>query len=403
MAKLEAAITPLQRPLAARSGRLAVSATAAMLHEAERLRAQGRDLVDLGVGEPDFVTPEHITAAGMAALRDHFTRYTAIGGIASLKDAVTQAHRRDFGTAYRPEEVLVTVGGKQALFNATSVLVDHGDEVILPAPYWVSFYDQIRYAGGKPMLIETAAAEGFVLDLERVAAAITPRTKAILLNSPANPSGAVFPPEVVRGVLELCRRHGLWLISDECYARFVYDAKPHSVGAEPEARDFVVLAGSLSKTYAMTGWRMGYALAPVPIIQAMLKLQSHSTSNATSFVQVAAIAALTGTQEPVARMLAEYKERRALIVEGLRAIPGVRCVLPEGAFYAYPNIAALLGGRGPATAMEFSQRLLAETGVVAVPGEAFGGQGHIRFSYATSRAAIGEGLRRLAEFCALLK
>ncbi len=390
-------------PLAARAARIGVSATSAVLAEADRLRAQGRELVDFGVGEPDFPTPEHIREAGMAALRAGFTRYTPTSGIAELRAAVALAHARDFGSAYAPADALVTVGGKQALFNAVSVLVERGDEVILPAPYWVSFVDQIRYAGGDPILVPTREDRGFALDLADIERAVTPRTKLILLNSPANPSGALLAPELFAGVLDLCRRRGLWLLSDECYAQFVYDDHPYSVAAEPEARDRVIIAGSLSKAYVMTGWRIGYALAPPPVLAAMLKLQSHSTSNATSFAQKAAVAALTGTQAPLAAMLVEFRRRRDLIVQGLRAIPGVRCVLPRGAFYAYPNIAALLGRpSGPKTTLEFSARLLQEQGVVTVPGEAFGTTEHIRCAYAASEAAIREGLRRLAAFCALL-
>ncbi len=391
-------------PLAARAARISVSATSTVLAEADRLRAAGRDLVDFGVGEPDFSTPEHIREAGLEALRAGFTRYTPTPGLAELRAAVAAAHARDFGSNYPPADALVTVGGKQALFNAVSVLVDHGDEVILPAPYWVSFLDQIRYAGGVPVVVPAREERGFTLDLADIERALTPRTKLILLNSPANPSGALLPPAFFAGVLDLCRRRGLWLLSDECYAKLVYDDQPYSVGAEPAARDRVVLAGSLSKTYVMTGWRIGYALGPAPVIAAMLKVQSHSTSNATSFAQKAAIAALTGTQAPLAAMLAEFRRRRDLIVQGLRAIPGVRCVLPRGAFYAYPNVADLLGRPGgPQTTLEFSARLLQDQGVVTVPGEAFGTAAHLRFSYAVPEPAIREGLRRLAAFSALLK
>lgn len=380
--------------------RISVSATAAMAMEAERLRAAGRDLVDFGVGEPDFATPEHVKQAAIEALHQNVTRYTATPGTAALRAAIAAAHARDFGSHYTPAEVLVTVGGKHALFNAISALIDHGDEVILPAPYWVSFYDQIRYAGGTPVVVTAEEARGFALTLDQIEAALTPRTRMILLNSPSNPSGAVFPPELFQGVLELCRRHGLWLLSDECYAKFVYDRPVYSAAAEPDSQPWLVIAGSLSKTYAMTGWRLGYALAPAPVIQQMVNLQSHSTSNATAFVQSAAIAALSGTQEPVARMLAEYRRRRDVIVAGLRQAQGVSCVMPEGAFYAYPNVSRLLSGRGPANTLEFATRLLQEAGVVTVPGEAFGTPGFVRFSYATSMATIEEGVRRFAAFCA---
>lgn len=396
--------SPPPRRWAARAGRIAPSATTALIAVAARLRAAGRDLVDFGVGEPDFPTPDHIKQAAVAALAENFTKYTPTGGTAELRAAICDFHRREFGSDYEPAEALVTLGGKQALFNALSMLVDEGDEVILPAPYWVSFRDQIRYAGGCPVLVATDEARGFALDPDAVARAVTPRTKVILLNSPANPSGAVFTPEAFRAVLALCRRHSLWLLSDECYVKLVYDAPAYSVAAEPGAKEWLVVAGSLSKTYAMTGWRLGYALAPPPLIEAMVMLQSHSTGNATAFVQKAAVAALSGTQEPVERMRSEYRRRRQLMVEGLRAIPGIACVMPAGAFYAFPNIAALLGRpSGPATGLEFSAQLLERVGVIAVPGEAFGAPGHLRLSYATAPAIIAEGLRRLADFRALIK
>src|SRR6185437_7316613 len=389
--------------LAARAGRIAVSATAAMAIEAERLRAAGRDLVDFGVGEPDFPTPAHIQAAGVAALEAHFTKYTHTAGIAELKQAIVASHARDFGSSYLPAEALVTVGGKHALFNAISMLVDHGDEVIVPSPYWVSFCEQIRYAGGAPVIVPCDEAKRFALDFDALARAVTPRTKAVVLNSPCNPSGAVFSRDLFQAVLGLARQRGFWLISDECYSRFVYDGEPYSVGSEPASKERLVIAGSLSKTYAMTGWRIGFALAPEPLIRAMLNLQSHVTSNAASFAQKAAVAALTGTQQPVADMLAEYRRRREIMVAGLAAVPGVACWLPAGAFYAYPNVRRLLGRPGgPRSPMEFSTQLLHDAGVVTVPGEAFGTSEHVRFSYATSPSIIHAGLERFAAFCRTL-
>ena len=390
-----------QPALAGRMQRISVSATAAVVIEAERLRGEGAELVDFGAGEPDFPTPAHIKQAAVEALRQDFTRYTATGGIAPLKDAICRRHAALCGTSYQRGEVLVTLGGKHALFNSISALVDHGDEVILPSPYWVSFYDQITYAGGRPVVVATDEERGFTLTPEMIEKAVTPRTRVILLNSPSNPSGAVFAPALFRAVLELCRDRGLWLISDECYLQFIYEGAPYSVGAEPGARERVIIAGSLSKTYAMTGWRLGYALAPKPVIEAMLKLQSHSTSNPVSFVQKAAIAALEGPQDCVTAMLNEYRRRRDLIIAGLRSIPGLCCGEPAGAFYAYPNIQALLRP-GLDTPLVFSQRLLREAGVVTVPGEAFGTRSHLRFSYATSRQNIERGLQRMHEFCAKL-
>ncbi|MGH9415331.1 MAG: pyridoxal phosphate-dependent aminotransferase [Terriglobales bacterium] len=392
---------------AARAARVEESATAAILGEAARLRAAGRELLDFGVGEPDFPTPDHIKAAALAALDQNFTQYTPTGGIAELKHAIVRRHAEDFGSAYAPVQALVTLGGKQAIFEALSVLVDHGDEAILPAPYWVSFRDQIRYVGGVPVVIACDELNGFAFPLAAVERALTPRTKLILVNSPANPSGAVFPPDLFRALLDLCRRRGLWLLSDECYARLVYDSAPYSVGGERAALDHVIIAGSLSKSYAMTGWRIGYALAPPALINAMLNLQSHSTGNAVSFAQKAAVAALAGPQQPVADMLAAYRRRRALIVDGLNAIPGLRCQLPGGAFYAYPNLAGLLGrrfaGEALKTPAQFCRALLERTGIVSVPGEAFGTHQHLRLSFATADAVIRQGLARLAEFAANLQ
>lgn len=397
------AAPPSAPAFAARMSRISVSATAAVVMEAEKLRAAGRDLADFGAGEPDFATPAHIKQAATQALDENFTRYTATGGIAPLRDAIRQSHDRDFQSGYAREEVLATCGGKHALFNAISALVEHGDEVMLPAPFWVSFQDQIRYAGGVPVIVPTDEAAGFTLTLEAITARLTARTRMVLLNSPANPSGAVLSPELFRGVLDLCRERGLWLLSDECYSRFVYSGQPYSAATDaaklPGGKDRLIIAGSFSKTYAMTGWRLGYALAPAAVVKQMLKLQSHVTSNPASFVQIGGIAALTGSQEPVRAMLAEYTRRRELIVAGLRAIPGITCNQPAGAFYAYPNISGAMAKKGIATPLEFAGRLLQEAGVVTVPGEAFGTKQHLRFSYATSPETIRQGLGRLAAFC----
>ncbi|MGH9475575.1 MAG: pyridoxal phosphate-dependent aminotransferase [Terriglobales bacterium] len=392
---------PAPRPaptLAARAQRIALSATAAVVNEAARLRAEGRDLVDFGAGEPDFPTPAFITEAAIAALRSGDTKYTPTAGTPALRAAIAAAHTRDFGSRYDPGEVLVTGGGKHALFNAISVLVDLGDEVIVPAPYWVTFPQQIRYAGATPVVVETDESSGFTLTLAAVERALTPRTRALLVNSPNNPSGALLAPETFRALLDLCRRRGLWLFSDECYARLVYDGAPYSIGSESAAKDHVVIAGSLSKTYAMTGWRMGYLLAPPELIAPLLALQSHSTGNATTFAQAGAVAALTGPQDVVAAMVAQLRRRRDRFVPALAALPGVACALPGGAFYAYANVAGALARRGFDSAATLCQALLHDAGVVAVPGEAFGGPHHVRFSYAASEAAITEGLRRLRAF-----
>jgi len=387
--------------LTERINRIEPSATMAVVAEADKLRGQGIDLVDLGAGEPHFATPQHIKDAAIAAIQENFTKYTAVAGTAELRDAIVQRHAADFGSDYRREEVVASVGGKHALFNAIQVLVGHGDEVILPVPYWVSFKDIIRYAGGKPVLIETDESRNFALTAEMVAKAVTARTKMIILNSPSNPSGAVMQPEQVREIVRMAYERGIWVASDECYVYLNYTGKNFSVGSLGEYRERMVILGSLSKTYAMTGWRLGYALAPAAVASAITKLQSQSTSNATSFVQRAAAAALKGPQRCVEEMRQEYIKLRDHVVNGLRAIPGVRCTLPEGAFYAYPNVSAFFGGNVK-SASDVAGKLLREAHVATVPGEGFGTADHIRISYATSIAELDRGLERMRRSLASL-
>jgi aspartate aminotransferase len=385
---------------AERINRIEISATLAVVNEAEKLRAEGIDLVDFGAGEPHFPTPKHIKDAAITAIQSNFTKYTAVGGTAELRDAIVQRHAADFGSHYRREEVIASVGGKHALFNAMQVLVDHGDEVILPVPYWVSFKDIIRYAGGEPVMVETDESRDFALTAEMVSRALTARTKLIILNSPGNPSGAVMNPEDMTEILRLAAQRGIWVLSDECYVYLNYTGRKFSLGSVAEGRDHMVLAGSLSKTYAMTGWRLGYALGPEPVVKAMQKLQSQSTSNPTSIVQKAAVAALKGSQQCVEDMRPEYIQLRDRVVAGLRAITGIRCAQPEGAFYAYPNISAYFGRGGMKTAADVAGRLLREAHVVTVPGEGFGTHEHIRISYATSAGELDRGLERMRKFFA---
>ncbi|MGO9647133.1 MAG: pyridoxal phosphate-dependent aminotransferase [Terriglobales bacterium] len=385
-----------------RINRIEPSATLAVVAEADKLRQQGMDVVDFGAGEPHFATPKHIKDAAIAAIQADFTKYTAVGGTTELRDAIVMRHGQDFDSNYRREEVVASVGGKHALFNAIQVLVDHGDEVILTVPYWVSFKDIVRYAGGNCVLLEADENQGFRVTAEMIERLVTPRTKLIILNSPSNPSGAVMSPEDMREVVRLAHERGIWVISDECYVYLNYTGKLFSVGALRDFRERMVIVGSLSKTYAMTGWRLGYALAPAPVVSAMQKLQSQSTSNPTSIVQKAAVAALTGSQQCVADMRAEYVELRDHVVNGLRSIPGVRCTKPEGAFYAYPNISAYLGRGGIKSASDLAGRLLREAHVATVPGEGFGTPDHIRVSYATSVKELDRGLERMRKFLASL-
>jgi aspartate aminotransferase len=388
--------------LTERINRIEPSATMAVVAEADKLRQQGIDVVDFGAGEPHFATPQHIKEAGIAAIQSNFTKYTAVSGTTELRDAIVHRHAVDFDSDYRREEVIASTGGKQALFNAVQVLVDHGDEVILPVPYWVSFKDIVRYAGGNCVLLETDEAQGFRVTTEMIERLITPRTKLIILNSPSNPSGAVMSPEDLTEVVRLAHERGIWVISDECYVYLNYRAKKFSVGSLREFRERMVIIGSLSKTYAMTGWRLGYGLGPSAVISAMQKLQSQSTSNPTSIVQKAAVAALKGPQQCVSDMRAEYINLRDHVVKGLRSIPEVKCTLPEGAFYAYPNVSAFFGRSGVKSASDLAGKLLREAHVATVPGEGFGTRDHIRVSYATSIAELDRGLERLRKFLAAL-
>jgi aspartate aminotransferase len=381
-----------------RINRIEPSATMAVVAEADKLRQQGIDVVDFGAGEPHFATPQHIKDAAIAAIQNNFTRYTAVGGTAELRDAIARRHAEDFGSAYKREETVAAVGGKHALFNAIQVLVDHGDEVILPAPYWVSFKDIVRYAGGSCVLLETEEAKDFRITASMVARLVTPRTRLIILNSPCNPSGAVMSPEDLKEVVRFATERGIWVLSDECYVYLNFTGEKFSIGSLSDHRERMVVVGSLSKTYAMTGWRMGYALAPAAVISAMQKLQSQSTSNPTSIVQKAAVAALTGPQECVEQMRQEYIHLRDHVVKGLRSIPGVTCTLPMGAFYAYPNISAFFGRGEIKSASDLAGRLLREAHVATVPGEGFGTREHIRVSYATSEKELDRGLKRMREF-----
>ncbi len=384
-----------------RINRIEESATMAVAAEATRMRAQGADVVDFSAGEPHFATPQHIKDAAIAAIQANFTKYTPVGGTAELKDAIVGRHKADFGSAYTRDETVAATGGKQALFNAFQVLVDHGDEVILPVPFWVSFKDMVCYSGGVPVYVKTDEQKGFALTAEMVERAITPKTKVILLNSPSNPSGAVVSPEDLTAIVKMAAKKGIWVISDECYAYLDFTGDRFSLGSLPsEYKDRLLVVGSLSKTYSMTGWRLGFAMGPKPLISAMQKLQSQSTSNPTSVVQKAAVGALTGPQECIAEMAAEYVRLRDRMVAGMRSIPGIECQTPGGAFYVYPNIGAFM--KDGATAAQIAGRLLREALVAVVPGEAFGTEEHVRLSYPTSMENIDKGVERMKKFFASL-
>ena len=381
--------------LSERIGRIEVSATMAITAEALRLKATGIDLADFGAGEPHFETPRHIKDAAIAAINEGHTRYTAVAGTPEVRKAVIARHKADFGTDYALDECVFTTGEKLALFNAVQVLVEHGDEVIVPVPYWVSFKDIIQYAGGVAVFVETKEAEDFRLTAAMIEASMTPKTKAIILNTPSNPSGNVLSAEDVYAIVRLAHERGVYVLLDECYTYLCFDSEPVSGGSVLEAKEHVVVMGSLSKTYAMTGWRAGFALGPKAIISAMAKLQSQSTSSTASMVQKASVAALAGSQECVAEMKAEYILLRDRMLAGFATIPGITCTKPQGAFYVYPNVSAFFGKGGVTSAADVAARLLSEAHVVCVPGEAFGTNDHIRLSYATSGDVIDKGIERM--------
>src|SRR5437763_1557619 len=384
--------------IAERISSISVSSTSKVASDAERLRGEGVDVVDFGAGEPDFPTPDNIKQAAIRALDANFTKYTAAGGTAELKKAVCERHAADFGTDYKPSECLITVGGKHAIFNLVQALVNPGDEVVIPVPFWVTYKDVVNYAGGKCVFVDTDEAAGFTLTAAMIEPHLNARTRMVIINSPSNPSGAVTDRGEFEKIFHLTSKRGIYLMTDECYCKFLYGSQPFSIASLPGAKETVLVAGSLSKTYAMTGWRIGFGLVPAVIVGAMTKLQSHCTSNPTSISQKAAVEALRGPQESVGIMLAEYRKRRDFIVARLRQIPGVTCAEPQGAFYAYPNVGVALGKNGLANTLAFAERLLAEAHVAVVPGEAFGTDRHVRISYATSMKELERGLERLHQF-----
>ena len=386
--------------LSERIALISVSSTMKVAADADRLRREGVDVVDLGAGEPDFPTPDNIKQAAIRAIHGNFTKYTPAGGTQELKQAVCERHATDYGTSYTPAECVISVGGKHVIFNLMQVLLDPGDEVIIPVPYWVTYKDVVNYTGGKCVFVETPEENGFKLTAAMIEPHITAKTKMLIINSPSNPSGAVLDREEFERIYDLTGKRGIWLMTDECYCRFLYDSDPFSIASAKGAKETVIVAGSLSKTYAMTGWRIGFGLGPAPMMAAINKLQSHSTSNPTSIAQKAAVEALQGPQDSVGIMLAEFRKRRDFVIGRLRQIPGVTVNVPQGAFYAYPNIGVALGKNGIHTSMQFAEQLLDKAHVALVPGEAFGTDNHVRISYATSMEELTRGLDRLHKFIA---
>lgn len=387
-------------PVSDNVAEMKASSTLAAMQAADAMRSAGVDVVDLGAGEPDFDTPQNIKDAAAAAMRAGKTKYTPTAGVRELQQAIIGFYQREFGAAYERNEVMATAGGKQGVFNAVVSLINPGDEVLIPKPYWVTFPEIVTFARGKSVFIETEDND-FVLTAQMIRKAITPKTRLIILNSPSNPSGRVIPPGEFKEIMEIVVERDLYAISDECYLRFVYPpAQVFSAASmRPELRRRLCIAGSFSKTFAMTGWRVGYTLAHAEWTRAMLKVQSHSTSNTTSISQAAATEALNGPQDSVAAMLAEYTRRRQWLLGALNDIPGLRCPQPEGAFYAFPDVRGCFKGKLH-TSGDFANELLEQEQTVVTDGAAFGAEGFIRISYATSLDRLEEGvtrIRRVAE------
>jgi aspartate aminotransferase len=384
------------------------SPTLAITAKAKALSAQGIDVISFGAGEPDFDTPQHIKDAAITALQQGFTKYTPVGGIDELKEAICAKFARENKVHYQKEQIVVSCGGKHSFYNLAQALIDDGDEVIIPAPYWVSYPPMVELAEGKPVIVHTSDEEGFKLHPDALARAITPKTKAVLINSPSNPTGSAYTRQELERLAEVALRRKILIISDEIYERIVYDGFEQvsiaSLGEEVKASTIIV--NGLSKTYAMTGWRIGYTAGPQELIAAMNRIQSQSTSNPTSFAQKGALEALQGSQAEIAIMVTEYEKRRDLIWKALTSIPGVSCYKPQGAFYCFPNVGAYLGkehkGKVIKDSTVLTDYLLDEARVAVVPGIEFGAEGYLRLSYPISPEVIQEGVKRIKQALARL-
>ena len=386
--------------LADRMKRLVPSPTLAMQARAKAMRAEGIDVISFGAGEPDFDTPRRIKDAAIRAIENGQTQYTEVGGIPELRAAVCQKLKRDNGLDYAPDEVTVSCGAKHTLYNIVMALVNPGDEVLIPSPFWVSYPEQVRLLDGVPVPVPTPESTGFDLDPAVLRRAVTPRTRMVILDSPGNPTGAVFSARALAEVARLAVEKDLWVVSDECYEVLTYEGRHVSIASlSPEIRARTIVVNTCSKAYAMTGWRIGYAAGPKAVIRAMTDVQSQVTSNPTSVAQWAAAEALAGPQDEVAKMAGEFDRRRRVIVERLNAIPGVTCVMPKGAFYAFPNVSGLFGKRARSGVLRGSADvcafLLDEARIATVAGVDFGSDAHIRLSYATGLPTIERGLARM--------
>jgi aspartate aminotransferase len=388
--------------LADRTARIATSQTMKVTATVDRLRREGVAVIDFGAGEPDFGTPDFINAAAKQAIDQHFSKYTPVAGTAELKQAICARYLADYGVQYQDNQVITSAGGKQALFNTALTLFGPGDEVVIHAPYWPTLTEQVKLAEATPIVVQTTAADGFAITAQTMLSAVTARTRGIIINSPCNPTGALISEDDLATIAQDAARRGIWIVLDLCYEKLIYDPTPHNLPAvlQRHCPDLAVICGSASKAYAMTGWRCGWSIGPAPVIAAQSAIQSHATSNVSSITQKAVTAALTGSQEPVALMLNEYRERRDRLHEWLTADARIRCIKPAGAFYMFPDLAEILAAGGFATTTDFAQALLDESRVAVTPGEAFDAPGFVRMSYATSMNHLREGSRRLLEFVA---
>lgn len=383
-----------------RAASLAPSLTLAIDSKAKQMKAEGQDVVGFGAGEPDFDTPQHIKDAAAKALADGFTKYTPAAGIPELRQAIADKHKRENGLAFKPSQIIVSCGGKHSCYNVILATCQEGDEVIIPSPYWLSYPEMVKLAGAKPVIIETTDATEFKVTPAQLRAAITPRTRLFVLNSPSNPTGSVYTPEETKALGDVCVEKGVLIMSDEIYEHLLYDgAGVKSVASfSPAHFEHTIIVHGFAKAWSMTGWRLGWCAAPEPIAKAIDAVQSHSTSNPTSFAQKGAVAALNGSQEHLPKWLAEFAKRRTYAFNKLNAMPGVSCVNAKGAFYLFPNIS-----QTGLKSTEFCAKLLESEKVAAVPGIAFGADDYIRLSYATSMANIEKGLARIEKFCLSLK
>ncbi len=394
--------------LSKRAQAIKPSATLAIDTKAKELKAQGIDVVGFGAGEPDFDTPDNIKQAAIDAINKGFTKYMPVDGIPDLKDAIIEKFKRDNGLEYARNEIIVSVGAKHALFNIALAMINPGDEVIIPTPYWVSYPEMFGVAGAKSVFVKTKEKDNFALKPEAVEKAITKKTKILLINSPGNPSGAVYPRQILEEIAEVVKKHNMFVVTDDIYEKLIYDGEKFFTIAQADGmKSRTLLVHGVSKTYAMTGWRIGFTAGPKEIINGMKNIQSQSTSNPTSIAMKASVEALRGPQDSVTAMVAEFDKRRKFIVEGLNKIKGITCITPKGAFYAFPNISGIYGkkfnGKVIKDSFAFADFLLEQAKVAVVPGAPFGAKDNMRLSYATSLETIKKGLERIEQAVAMLQ